>query len=155
MVENSPDNVKLQVSLENSTNDRVTQTRLLNKQEVVDKLVDWVNFFIDYQDMNIEDITFKLMAIEILAGSGKRVNKIIIPQNKRSIIQIRKKDTICQARSIVAALAVHSGEKLQSIFRGKLTEAELKEINSGRQTKTEINNGILSDNEKSYLKNGR
>ena len=150
------DNVKLKVSLENTKNDRVNQSKLLSKQDMIYKLSDWVNFFIDYHDMNMEDITFKLLAIEIPTGAG-RVNKIITAESKRSIIQVKNYDTICLARSIVVALAVHNKEILQSIFKDKLTEAELKEINKGRQTKnfTQINNGILSDNEKSYLIHGR
>jgi len=41
------ENTKLQVSLENSKNDKVSQTKLLSKHEVVNKLAEWVNFFID------------------------------------------------------------------------------------------------------------
>jgi hypothetical protein len=149
-----PENVKLQVVLENTENDRVNQTKLLSKQDIIYKLSDWVNFFKDYYAMEIEDMTFKLMAIEIPAGAGK-VNKIITTESKRSIIQVRNYDTKCLARSLVVGLAVNNNEKLQSVFKGNLTEAELKEINKGRQNKTKINDGILSDNEKSYLMDGR
>jgi len=45
-------------------------------------------------------------------------------------------------------------EKFQTIFQNKLTEEELKEINHRRQNKTQINQGILSDNEKTYLVKG-
>jgi hypothetical protein len=150
MTEGLPDNVKLKVTVENRQNDRVNQTKLLSKQDIICRLSAWVNVFIDYYDMEIEDITFKLMAIEIPAGAG-RVNKIITTESKRSIIQVRNYDTKCLARSLVVGLAVSNKEKLQSVFKGNLTEAELKEINKGRQNKTKINDGILSDNEKSYL----
>jgi len=48
MTEHLQDNTKLQVSLENSKNDKVSQTKLFSQQEVVNKLADLVNFFIDY-----------------------------------------------------------------------------------------------------------
>jgi len=54
-----PDNAKLQISLENGKNDKVNQTKLLNKTDMIAKLADWVILFIDYQDMEIEDITKK------------------------------------------------------------------------------------------------
>jgi len=60
--------------------------------------------------MEIEDITFKLMAIEIPTGAG-RVNSIITIDSKRSIIRVKNTDTICLARSIVVALGVHNQEK--------------------------------------------
>ena len=63
---------------------------------MIAKLADWVILFIDYQDMEIEDITIKLIKIEIPTGSGRTVNKIITVHSKRSIIQIRNKDTIGQ-----------------------------------------------------------
>ena len=94
-----PDNAKLQISLENDKNDKVSQTKLLNKTDMIAKLADWVILFIDYQDMEfidyqdmeIEDITIKLLKIEIPTGSGGTVNKIITVHSKRSIIQIRIK----------------------------------------------------------------
>ena len=89
-----PDNAKLQISLENDKNDKVNQTKLLNKTDMIAKLADWVILFIDYQDMEIEDITIKLLKIEIPTGSGRRVNKIITVHSKRSITQIRNKDNM-------------------------------------------------------------
>ena len=50
-------------------------------------LADWVNLFVDYYDMNIEDLTFVLLAIDIPEGAGKRVNSIITVDSKRSIIK--------------------------------------------------------------------
>ena len=154
MTEYLPDNVKIQVSLVNTKNDRTVETKLLNKDEVTQKLAEWVNLFIDYYDMDIEDITFKLMSIEIPKGEG-RPNAVINAENKRSIIQIRNYDTICLARAIVVALAINHTEKFQVIFKNNLTEAEIKVINYRRQTKTQVNNGTLSDNEKLYLIDGR
>ena len=37
-----PENVKLQITLENNRNDRVNQTKLLSKAEMILKLTDWV-----------------------------------------------------------------------------------------------------------------
>jgi len=151
MTEGLPDNVKLQISLENDENDKVNQTKLFNKIDMIAKVADWVILFIDYHDIKIEDISIKLFNIEILTGTGRRVNRIITVDNKRSIIQIRNRDTICLARAIVVRLAVNHREKLQSILKHSLTEVELKDINYRRQTKTQINERILSDNEKTYL----
>jgi len=155
MTTHLPDNVKLQVSLIISVNDTINQTKLLNKNEIVNKLSDWVHFFIDYHDMELENITFKLLAIELPTGAGKRVNRIITSDSKRSIIQVTNDDTLCLARAIVVGLAVNNKQKFQTIFQNKLTEEELKEINHRRQNKTQINQGILSENEKQYMKEGR
>ena len=125
-----PDNVKLQISLENDKNDEVNQTKLLNKTFMVARLADWVILFIDYQDMEIEDIAIKLLKIDIPTGSGRRVNKIITVNSKCSIIKIRNNDTICLARAIVVRLAVQNREKLPDTFRSNLTEDELKQINT-------------------------
>ena len=119
-----PENVKLQITLENNRNDRVNQTKLLSKAEMILKLTDWVILFIDYHDMKMEDITFKLLKIEIPTGTGKRVNRIISVDSKRSIIQLRNKDTLCLARAIVVALATLNRDKLQDIFRERLSEEE-------------------------------
>ena len=46
-------------------------------------------------------------------------------------------------------------EKLQEIFRGNIAEDELKQINKTRQSKSQIGEGIISNNEKSYWIDGR
>lgn len=84
MTANLSEDVRLQVGLGNTSNDRVNQTKLLIKLDLICMLIDWVNFFIDYFDIKIEVITFKLLAIEIPSGSG-RVNQIITAESKRSI----------------------------------------------------------------------
>jgi len=94
MTEGLSDNVKLQIILENDKHDQVNQTGLLNKANMIAQLVDWVILFIDYHDMDIEDITIKLLKIKIPQGDG-RVNRTITVGSKHSIIQIRNKDTIC------------------------------------------------------------
>jgi len=76
----------------------------------------------------MENITFKLIKIEIPTGTGKTVNRIISVDSKRSIIQIRNKDTSCLARSTVVALATLNRGKLQDIFRERLSEEEVKKI---------------------------
>jgi len=40
----------------------------MNKHGVIEKAVEWVNLFIDYYDMKMEDITFKLLTIQIPTG---------------------------------------------------------------------------------------
>ena len=154
MTEGLPDNVKLQIMLVNNKDDRSIQTKLINKNEMIMKLADWVNFFIDYKEMEIEDLTFVLLSIEIPSGAGKRVNAIIAVDSKRSI-RIKNNDTLCLARSIIVGLAVYNKEKLESVFKGKLTTDEVKLLNKSRQNKTEIHNGKISDNELQYIKDGR
>ena len=51
MTANSSDNVKLQVSSVSNVDDKINRTKLLNKNEIVNELSDWVHFFIDYHDM--------------------------------------------------------------------------------------------------------
>jgi len=104
--------------------------------------------------MQPEDLTFTLLNIQIPTGSG-RVNGIITVDSKRSIIRIRNKDTLCLSRAIVVGLAVDNREKLQDTVKNNITDKELKEINKRRQRKSKINQGIISDNEKSYLTDGR
>ena len=43
-----PENLKLQITLENNRNDRVSQTKLLSMEEMILKLTDWVILFIRY-----------------------------------------------------------------------------------------------------------
>ena len=128
---------------------------MLNKADIIAKLVDWVILFIDYHDMDIEDITIKLLKIKVPTGSGGRVNRIITVDSKRSIIQIRNNDTICMARAIVVGLAVNHREKMQTTFKNNLTEDEIKQTNKSRQSKSEINENTISENKKSYLMHGR
>jgi len=124
MTDGLNDNVKLQIILENDRNDMVNQTKLLNKIDMIEKLFDWVSLFINYQDMEIEDITFKLLKIEIPEGAGK-VNRIITVRRKRSIIEIVNIDTLCLARAIVVGLASLAREHLESIFKDKVTKSEI------------------------------
>ena len=65
-----PENVKYQITSENNRNDRVNQTKLISKAEMILKLTDWIILFIDYHDMKMENITFKLLKIEIPTGTG-------------------------------------------------------------------------------------
>jgi len=44
---------------------------------------------------------------------------------------------------------------LLTTFKNNLTEDEIKEINKGRKSSLLINEGIISENEKSYLVHGR
>ena len=77
---------------------------------MIAKLADWVILFIDYQDMEIEDITIKLLKIEIPTGSGRRVNKIITVQSKRSIIQIRNRHNMSGKGSCCRFSCTKQGE---------------------------------------------
>src|SRR6476469_1747467 len=123
------------------------------KKDIIKMLTEWVNYLIDYKDFNISDITFQVTSIEIPAGTGRKCNAINTLDNKRSIVQIKNNDTICLARSIVVALSYYK-EILQNVFKNKLTIGEIKEINYRKQSQTQINQGIISDNELKYLRQG-
>jgi len=92
---------------------------MLSKDKIIDMLTEWVNYFIDYHDMDIGDVTFKLTAIEIPSGTGRKVKAIINLDDKRSITQINNKDTKCLVRAIIVALS-YNINKLQEVFKGKL-----------------------------------
>ena len=153
MTEHIPDNCKIQVSLKTVNDDRQPHTKLLSKNEVNNILAEWVNYFIDYKDLQIGDIIFKLTAIELPTGAGRKVNAIVNLDNKRSITQINNKDKLCLVRAIIVGLTYNISE-LQKIFTGKLTVEEVNKINFRRQTKTQINKGIFSDIEIKYLRQG-
>ena len=120
---------------------------------MIEKLFDWVSLFINYQDMEIEDITFKLLKIEIPEGEG-RVNRIITVRGKHSIIEIVNSDTLCLARAIVVGLASRAREHLESILKDKVTKSEMIQINKEKQNKSQINQGVISNNEVKYIKKG-
>ena len=107
MSEHIPPNSKLQVSLKISDSMQQPHTPLLSKDKITDMLAEWVNYFIDYHDMNIENITFKLTAIELPHGTGRKVNTIINLDDKRSITQINNKDTICLVRAVIIVALSH------------------------------------------------
>ena len=121
---------------------------------MIAKLADWVILFIDYDNMEIEDITIKLLQIKIPTGAG-RVNRKITVDGKRSIMQIRNKDTLCLARAIVVGLSVQNKETYQKFSKNNITDYELNHTNKIRLSKSRINEGVISDNKKSYLIDGR
>ena len=45
----------------------------MNKDDLGDILTEWINKFIDYQDMNIEDVIFQVTKLEIPTGAGKPI----------------------------------------------------------------------------------
>ena len=153
MTENINLNSKIQVSLKITNSDKQPHTPLLLKSQITDLLTEWVNYFIGYHDINIDNITFKLTTIELPHGTGRKVNTIINLDDKRSITQISNKDTICLVRAVIVAFSYHK-DKLQEIFKEKLTPTELKDIDYRRQLKTEINEGVISPNEIKYIQQG-
>ena len=77
MTANLPSNVKIQIGLITPIKEDIsTSSKLLSKSEVNDIISEWVNYFMDYHELDINDITFRLMAIEIPNG-GNRPNRII------------------------------------------------------------------------------
>ena len=153
MTSNLPANVRIKIGLITTQNGDVeVSSKILTRAQMNDIISEWVNYFMDYKDIDIEDITFRLMAIEIPNGTGRSANKIINVSSSRCIIQIKNKDTLCLVKSIIVAMSVNNVPKLQEIFKGKLSEDEIKAINYRRKTKTEIQEGIISVNELDYLR---
>jgi len=93
MTEKLPQNTKIQVAITTSSGNE-PHTPLLPKDKITNLVTDWVNYFLDYHDMKIEGVTFKLTAIELPQGTG-RPNAIISLDDKRSITQIKNIDTLC------------------------------------------------------------
>src|SRR5207249_4423613 len=113
MTENLPSNTKIQISIK-TPKGKEPHTSLLFKDKIINLVTEWVNYFIDYYDMNIEDIIFKLLAIELPQGTG-RPNAVINLDNKRSITQISNNDTLCLVRAILVGLT-YNVIKLQEVF---------------------------------------
>ena len=61
MTEGQPEIVRLQISLENTQNNRIIETKLMTKHEVIEKAVEWVNLFIDYSIMTWNQKTLRLL----------------------------------------------------------------------------------------------
>ena len=154
MTANLAANVRIKVGLITTQNGDIdVSSKILTKAQINDVLSEWVNYFMDYKDVDLGEITFRLMAIEIPNGAGsKRANRIIDVSKSRCIIQIKNIDTLCLVKSIIVAMSVNNVDKLQAIFKGMLDEDEIKAINFRRKNKTEINEGIISKNELVYLR---
>ena len=147
-----PENVRIQIVLK-APDGSEPDTKLLSKSDIIEMLTEWVNYLIDYKEFDISDITFQVTAIEIPAGTGRQCNLINTLDDKRSIVQIKNKDTLCLARSVVVALSYHK-EILQNVFRNQLSTNEINAINYRKQSPTQINQGTISDNELKYLRQG-
>jgi hypothetical protein len=152
MTNGLPDNVYIQVQLSTPDHDHQPVTRLISKQDMIDSLFDWVNLFIEYKDYDIEDVVFKLLLIHIPAGAGGRRNAIVDPERSKAMMHLSNTDTQCLVKSIILYLGKNNKNKLGDIFKNKLTDAEVAEINYKRKDKTGINNGIFTDNEITYLR---
>ena len=150
--ERLPSNAKIQISLKIANSDRQPHTPLLSREDIANLLSNWVNFFLDYYDIDIEDVTFKLTAIEVPEGAG-RPNSIITLDNKSSITRINNNDSLCFMRALLVSLSYNKA-KLEETFKGKLTEAEIRQINCRKKEQTRINEGIFSVNEVKYIRQG-
>ena len=127
MTERYPSNTRIQIGIRTPSG-REPHTNLISKDEATDMVAEWTNYFIDYYDMNIEDLTFKLTAIELPQGMGRKCNAIINLDDKRCITQIKNKDTICLVRAILVGLS-YNKTKLEEVFKSKLNDQEIADIN--------------------------
>jgi len=70
--------------------------------------------------MELENITFKLSAIELRTGAG-RANTVVTTDSKRSIIHVEHNDTVFLVRAILVGLAVNHRNKIQTVFANNVT----------------------------------
>ena len=85
--------------------------------------------FIQYDSTNFEDIIFMLTQIELPYETDKgNIRPIINIANKRCIIEVNNKDTLCLARSIAICLS-KLPNKLTEIFQNNLTQDDINLIN--------------------------
>ena len=119
--------------------------------------IEWLHFntitFLDYEEIELNQIEFILDVYQSQVGSGRAL-KIIDKDESKSIILIPQTGftkygkTICESRSILVALVKCYREYTQeNIFKNNLTEADIKAINYKRSIKTKINEGIIQDSE--------
>ena len=130
------------------------QTKLMDAVDAAELLAEWTAHFMEYQDVDIRDITFKLLQIDMPSGGTlSRRNEIIKADKSRCITQIVNEDTLCLTRAILVGISSYSQEKLEEIFKDNLTKNEIDGINYKRRKEnyTKINEGIFSNIEVKYL----
>ena len=147
----------VQIRISSLRSDRIAMTNFLVKNQLIYNLFNILDLLIDYADFDINDIIYTVVKIRPPEGSGWKVNKIVDVRNKRSILSINNTDNLCLGRAIVTGLADSKTTNIVDIFKGKLTKEEIDEINYKRHNKsyTKINEGIITENEKKYIKNGQ
>ena len=106
-------------------------------------------------DYRLQQLKFKLQVFNGTHGKGRASNGTLVldSSNTRSIIQITtlKGETNCLARCLVVGIAVKG---LQEVFKGNLTESEIKALNYKKANKTQLQEGILSETELDQIKKG-
>jgi hypothetical protein len=104
-------------------------------------------------DFYLPEMLFQITVFNPPKGGTRSTNQILNRDESRAIIRIDTKDgeTNCCARSIVVGLAC---KKLLTWFKNKLTSDEINKINSRKRTKTQINEGIISDKDIKQIKEG-
>ena len=134
------------------------QTRLMDAVDAAELLSEWTAHFMEYQDVDIRSITFKLLQIDMPnGGTLTHRNEIIKADKSRCITQIVNEDTLCLTRAILVCLKSYNQAKLEEIFKDNLMKDEINGINYKRQKTryTQINEGIFSANELKYFKQPR
>jgi len=151
-----PENVRVQLSIRFLHSDKQPHTKLISKQDAIDQLYDWISYIVEYREVHISDAIITLLKIEVPTGAGfHKSGKIVNKNELRSVIQIRNDDTLCCGKSILVCLAVNFEENVQLLFKNRLNKDEIERINKERRSATNIQNGIISDNEITYLKQVR
>lgn len=132
----------------------IRETKLLSPSEAFHKLDDWFEYILHYLVIDIDDEVFSSLKVRLPTG-GTKSNKRVNLSTSKSIVSIVNTDTLCCVKSILVSLLNNNLETLQNIFESKLNDDELKLINKGRICKnyTQINDGIIIDNEKIYIRN--
>ena len=147
-------NSRVQFQLRIEGSDQQPITRLMHAEDAAELLSEWTIAFMEYHAVDINNITFKVLEIRLPnGGTLTHRNEIIKSDKSRCITQIINDDTLCLVRSIIACLGIYDKEKLGEIFKNKLLEKEIDEINYKRRNAnyTQIHKGIFSNNEIKYL----
>ena len=155
MLRGIPNNarVKLSYYIPEQGNTSMRETKLLHIAEATEQFYNNILYVVEYLNVGINNVVFSLLQVELPVGA-KKPNKIVNAETTKSIVSIVNTDTMCCVRSIIVCLSRTNLDVLQNIFKGKLTQDEIKNINYRRQEKnyTKINEGIFSANEVVYLR---
>ena len=119
---------------------------------------DYIQAFYNYlyhgiSDANIQlsDMEFHFSFVEINRGGGGIRNKIIDPKSNHSIIQIPYYSiNICMGASILVGLIKQN----INVFTNRIPPSILELINHRKRIKTQINDGIITENEKDQICKG-
>lgn len=127
-----PSNDLVRVSMDNPELDYPIVLPFMRRSALtVDRLLSEIERVLQSYEQFVVDETFgiELVHVQTASGSGYKQNHVDIikmMENKRSIIQIKNKDTLCCARALVTAMArIENDPNWHSIRRGFKIQRDL------------------------------